>query len=100
LVNIRYSPQPISVKEVQIILLNKNALNCSTIGETLSKIKDLQQLDSFTKGIRGLRPGQITKFNIFEQNKTIRYMIDIADNTDEKALIKNGCAVFIVPQGL
>jgi hypothetical protein len=54
----------------------------------------------YTAGVRELRSGQILKFNLQGPLGSVRYMLDIADSNDLNHLLKNNCAVFIVPPGL
>ena len=47
-----------------------------------------------------MRSGQAAKFNVHRNGNNIRYMLEILDSQDKNILLKNNCAVFIIPPGL
>ena len=67
--------------------------------EALKEIKKVQIQARFTEQMTTLRQEQKFSLNIFDENREVRFGIDVLDSPVVKVLNKGRCGVFIVPQG-
>ena len=50
----------------------------------MEKVKEIQRMVEYSNRIKKIIPGLRTKYNLFEKNSKLKYIIEIIDNEDKK----------------